>query len=270
MDTSELLSEIYSRVGPLAEAAVDGLDADALALTPDGADNSIAWLVWHVARLHDHHMSELLDDRSTLGDRRLGRPFRHGTRPRQHGLRAQPGAGGGRAPAERRPAPRIPRGRARPHRVGIVTADPEALGADRRPAMGPTCFTRRTPGVRCGRQPAAPRPGGLHTRHVRLVRPGPQFSGASSTRDDEPVGGKLRVMASRYSARSVAAGRSFPADAGITTSNRPKMRTAAIVTTNAPRRTAAHRSSAPTRRPVAIWSFRSPIRAGPPMLCPPR
>lgn len=60
MDVAEVFIELYGRIPPLASAAVDGLDQDQLARAPEGATNSIGWLVWHCARLQDHHISELL------------------------------------------------------------------------------------------------------------------------------------------------------------------------------------------------------------------
>lgn len=61
MDVAGVFEELYGRIPPLAESAVEGLDGDRLARTPEGAANSIGWLVWHIARLQDHHMSELLE-----------------------------------------------------------------------------------------------------------------------------------------------------------------------------------------------------------------
>jgi uncharacterized damage-inducible protein DinB len=61
MDIAALLEELYGRVPPLARSAVDGLDADALVARPRPQANPIAWLVWHSARVQDHHVSELLD-----------------------------------------------------------------------------------------------------------------------------------------------------------------------------------------------------------------
>jgi uncharacterized damage-inducible protein DinB len=61
MDVAGVLEELYGRIPPLAESAVEGLDEDRLARAPEGATNGIGWLVWHIARLQDHHMSELLE-----------------------------------------------------------------------------------------------------------------------------------------------------------------------------------------------------------------
>ena len=61
METDALLLELYGRIPPLAARAVDGLDAEALAWAPDPGANSIGWLVWHLTRVQDHHVAELLD-----------------------------------------------------------------------------------------------------------------------------------------------------------------------------------------------------------------
>jgi hypothetical protein len=60
MDIAALLLELFGRVQPLAADAVDGLDADQLAWAPSPEANSIAWLVWHLTRVQDHHVAELL------------------------------------------------------------------------------------------------------------------------------------------------------------------------------------------------------------------
>jgi hypothetical protein len=48
-------------VPPLAKEAVVGLDVARLCEPPAPGANTIAWLVWHTARVQDHHISELLD-----------------------------------------------------------------------------------------------------------------------------------------------------------------------------------------------------------------
>jgi uncharacterized damage-inducible protein DinB len=60
MDTAALLVEMYGRVPPLVAEAVEGLDADQLRRSPAPGTNSIGWLVWHLTRVQDHHVSELL------------------------------------------------------------------------------------------------------------------------------------------------------------------------------------------------------------------
>jgi hypothetical protein len=60
MDVASLLLELYGRIPPLARDAVDGVDLDRLTEPPSPGANTIAWLVWHLARVQDHHVAELL------------------------------------------------------------------------------------------------------------------------------------------------------------------------------------------------------------------
>lgn len=61
MNVTEVYAELYGRVRPLAERAVSGLTADQLATPPSEGANTIGWLVWHLARVQDHHVAELLE-----------------------------------------------------------------------------------------------------------------------------------------------------------------------------------------------------------------
>jgi hypothetical protein len=61
MDIASLLLELYGRIPPLAEAAVSGLDPEELCAAPERDANPIGWLVWHLARVQDHHVADLLD-----------------------------------------------------------------------------------------------------------------------------------------------------------------------------------------------------------------
>lgn len=60
MDPAALLLELYNRIPPLVRSAVDGVDLDRLTESPRPGANTIAWLVWHLARVQDHHVAELL------------------------------------------------------------------------------------------------------------------------------------------------------------------------------------------------------------------
>jgi hypothetical protein len=62
VDVAALLLELYGRIPPLARHAVDGLDLDRLLRRPSPTANSIAWLVWHLARVQDDHIAEILGD----------------------------------------------------------------------------------------------------------------------------------------------------------------------------------------------------------------
>lgn len=60
MDVTALLLEIYGRIPPLARHAIDGLDLPALAEPPEPGANPIGWLIWHLTRVQDDHIAELL------------------------------------------------------------------------------------------------------------------------------------------------------------------------------------------------------------------
>ncbi|MDH3293612.1 MAG: DinB family protein [Acidimicrobiia bacterium] len=60
MDVNAILANAFGRIPGEVERAVNGLSAEGLAFRPDPAANSIAWLVWHLTRVQDHHVSELI------------------------------------------------------------------------------------------------------------------------------------------------------------------------------------------------------------------
>jgi uncharacterized damage-inducible protein DinB len=60
MDVASLLLKLYGRIPPLARGAVEGLDLDRLTESPRPGANTIAWLVWHLARVQDDHIAEIL------------------------------------------------------------------------------------------------------------------------------------------------------------------------------------------------------------------
>jgi uncharacterized damage-inducible protein DinB len=55
-----LLIELYERIPPLVAAACDSLDERSLTTQSAGGGNTIGWLLWHLSRVQDHHLSELL------------------------------------------------------------------------------------------------------------------------------------------------------------------------------------------------------------------
>ncbi|MCX5070103.1 DinB family protein [Micromonospora lupini] len=61
MDVSELLTETYNRLPDLVRAAVDGLTPQELRWAPGEGANPVGWLVWHLTRVQDHHVADLLD-----------------------------------------------------------------------------------------------------------------------------------------------------------------------------------------------------------------
>jgi hypothetical protein len=56
---SELLTDAFGRIQEVALAALDGLGEDDLAFRPAPDANSIAWLVWHLARVQDDHVADV-------------------------------------------------------------------------------------------------------------------------------------------------------------------------------------------------------------------
>jgi len=55
----EPLVDAYTRIRDLVHSAVEGLDAASLARRPGPDANPIGWLVWHLTRVQDHHISEV-------------------------------------------------------------------------------------------------------------------------------------------------------------------------------------------------------------------
>jgi len=60
MDIPALLLELYGRIPPLVQDAVTGLTPEQLAESPVTGANTVGWLVWHLIRVQDHHVAELL------------------------------------------------------------------------------------------------------------------------------------------------------------------------------------------------------------------
>jgi len=59
MNVSELLTDALGRVRERMPDLVAGLSDDDLAWRPDPEANSIAWLVWHLSRIEDDHVSHV-------------------------------------------------------------------------------------------------------------------------------------------------------------------------------------------------------------------
>ena len=57
MTGSDVLTDAFDRISELVHAAVRGLSADQLAYRADPDANSIGWLVWHLTRVQDDHVS---------------------------------------------------------------------------------------------------------------------------------------------------------------------------------------------------------------------
>ena len=58
MTSAELLADAFGRVNETVHEAVQGLTASQLAARLDRDANPIAWLIWHLARVQDDHVSD--------------------------------------------------------------------------------------------------------------------------------------------------------------------------------------------------------------------
>ncbi|MEU1042609.1 DinB family protein [Streptomyces sp. NPDC005551] len=59
MHAKDVLAEAYGRIKEEVHAAVDGLSAEELNAPPRIGSNSIAWLIWHLARVQDDHVADV-------------------------------------------------------------------------------------------------------------------------------------------------------------------------------------------------------------------
>jgi hypothetical protein len=57
MNVAEVLTDAVDRVRGIVHAVTSDLDVDALSFRPDESSNSIAWLLWHTARVQDDHIA---------------------------------------------------------------------------------------------------------------------------------------------------------------------------------------------------------------------
>ncbi len=60
MESKAVLLEVYGRIPPLVRDVLRGLPDEALVARPGVKANSIAWLIWHLTRVQDHHVSDIL------------------------------------------------------------------------------------------------------------------------------------------------------------------------------------------------------------------
>jgi uncharacterized damage-inducible protein DinB len=60
VDTNDLLLEAHGRIPDLVRRAVDGLDPEQLHWAPAPGANSVGWLVWHLTRVQDDHVGDVM------------------------------------------------------------------------------------------------------------------------------------------------------------------------------------------------------------------
>ncbi len=61
MNVADVLIDLYGRLPPLCHEAVEGLTPEQLVQPPAPGANTIGWLVWHLARIQDAQIAELID-----------------------------------------------------------------------------------------------------------------------------------------------------------------------------------------------------------------
>ena len=59
VETRDILVDAYGRIREIVHRVTEGLDTEELAFRPDPDANSIGWLLWHLTRVQDDHISEI-------------------------------------------------------------------------------------------------------------------------------------------------------------------------------------------------------------------
>ena len=59
--STELLSEAFGRISAVVHSALQGASIQILTFRADPGANTMAWLIWHLTRVQDDHIAELLD-----------------------------------------------------------------------------------------------------------------------------------------------------------------------------------------------------------------
>jgi uncharacterized damage-inducible protein DinB len=61
MDAKDILLDGFGRIPDEVRGAVHGLTAEQLRWAPAPGANTVGWLVWHLTRVQDSHLAEVLD-----------------------------------------------------------------------------------------------------------------------------------------------------------------------------------------------------------------
>jgi DinB superfamily len=80
MDMStEPLTEAFGRISSVVHSALNGASTEVLTFRVDPGANTMAWLIWHLTRIQDDHIAELVDQEQVWIDdgwaARFGLPF---------------------------------------------------------------------------------------------------------------------------------------------------------------------------------------------------
>jgi uncharacterized damage-inducible protein DinB len=59
--SSDILLDAFSRIRDTVHRVLDGISPDELTFRADPDSNTVAWLVWHLARVQDGHLADAMD-----------------------------------------------------------------------------------------------------------------------------------------------------------------------------------------------------------------
>jgi uncharacterized damage-inducible protein DinB len=62
MLSTELVAEAYGRIQGVVHAVLRDAGLEVLTFRPDPEANTVAWLIWHLTRVQDDHLSSILDE----------------------------------------------------------------------------------------------------------------------------------------------------------------------------------------------------------------
>lgn len=85
MDVDGVLVELFGRVEGHVHAVVDELDDETMLTAPAPGANTIGWLLWHLTRVQDHHVAELLDAEQVYLGGGWAQRFGLAADPEEHG-----------------------------------------------------------------------------------------------------------------------------------------------------------------------------------------
>jgi uncharacterized damage-inducible protein DinB len=99
MDVRDILKDGYGRLPETIEAAVRDLSPEQLRWAPKPGANSIGWLVWHLTRVQDHHLTAVIGGEQIYVSGDWGPRFGLGSDPSDTGYGHGPEQVAGVAPA---------------------------------------------------------------------------------------------------------------------------------------------------------------------------
>ena len=61
MEGAELIADSLGRINRILHRAMEGVPAEVLCKQPTSDANTMVWLAWHLTRVQDHHISDLME-----------------------------------------------------------------------------------------------------------------------------------------------------------------------------------------------------------------